>query len=144
MQSRPLVRIIPTVGQAAANRTAVLDTARQSLAAVDDVRSLCNALAAENRELATRLDKADAEHRSLAVGLEKMLVTIGALQERLGKRGATIDEHETRLDAHTETINELWNSGRNFDARLCFNADMHRAFLDRTIIQRFRWILTGR
>lgn len=115
------------MGHAAATaRTSVLKTAASTLAAVEDVRSLGNALATEQGAIKARLDAAEQQQRELAAALELNLAVIRA-------KAAKLDADKADHDAMMAQIG-------NLDRGVSFAVEP----LGRGFLGRLRWLVMGR
>lgn len=117
------------MGHAAATaRTSVLRTAASTLAAVEDVRSLGNALATEQGAIKARLDAAEQQQREIAAALELNLAAIRAKADTGTVLSALSALEDGVLDAH-----------KRIEARRV--ADEAVAI---SLWRRLRWLVTGR
>lgn len=123
------------MGHAAAKtRTAVLTTAAQSLQAVEEVRTLANALAAEQVALKAQLADLDARNRELAAALEQQLAAV-----RTKADASTVD---AALVAVMADLTRVENSATGAHVR--FSTDGRLRLLDAGWLGRLRWLVAGR
>lgn len=121
------------MGQAAASRTKVLDSAQRALDAVESVRSLGNTLAAEQAELKSRLDAAETRTRELEVLLSRAIADRKQGDDANRALATQVDEltRQERIDA------------RQIDGHANVLVNL-RMWQSRPLLGRLRWLVLGR